>query len=178
MLKTRIRMISPAMLSGLAVCVLLTSCAGTASVPTATESAPVGSASSSPGVGALMPPVEDDRQAPEAAVLTSDDRAAAVELATAVMAAFSRTDVDAQAWINGLYPLLTAKAASRAEGTNPALVPVHTITGPAVLNDRPTRIGAVAMVPTDAGIYTLLLVWDERAGVWLCDRIGAPRDER
>lgn len=151
--------------------VVLVSCApAESSAPTSTPSLSV---PASPA-----PLSEDDPQAPVAAELTTDEAAAASAAASAVMTAFARTTVNAQSWINGLYPLLTSRAAGRHEGTNPQLVPVHEVTGPVVLDVDPTRAAAFATVPTDAGEYTLLMVWEDRAGVWLCDRIVAPQGDR
>jgi hypothetical protein len=97
--------------------------------------------------------------------------AAAVAAAEKVMTVFGQPDLDPDTWIRNLYPLLSQAGAAAYEGTDPATVPVHQVTGPGTLLDGSTEVALVIQVPTDAGPYTVALSRTSTTSPWLADRI-------
>lgn len=89
------------------------------------------------------------------------------------MRAYARPGRRPHAWWAALRPHLSAAAQAVYAGTDPRQVLARRITGPASLT--PACLPAVARVavPTDAGIYLLLLI--RSAGQpWAVERITAP----
>lgn len=124
------------------------------------------------------PALEPARQAPPVPELSAERAALALETADAVMTRFVRGELPAAEWAAGLYPLLTEAAGALIARTDPALVLATAVTGVPLLRVDSTGAGAVLQVPTDAGLYTLLLLWDERGGGWRCDRIAPAEGAR
>ena len=100
-------------------------------------------------------------------------RSAARRQATAALRAYARPDRGSQAWWAHLRPHLSETAQTAYAGTDPRRIPVESITGPARLT--PASLAALARVaiPTEDGIYLLLLsrTSDQR---WAVERIIAP----
>ena len=97
--------------------------------------------------------------------------AAAIAAAEKVMTVFGQPDLDPDTWIRNLYPLLSQAGAAAYEGTDPATVPVHQVTGPGTALAGSTEVALVIRVPTDAGPYAVSLSRTSTAGPWLADRI-------
>ncbi len=115
---------------------------------------------------------DQDHQEPEA-VPTWDQaaRADALEVARRTMQAFGRPTLDEATWWKELAPLLTTAAVVAYTGTDPAEVPVNTISGEPVLAEDSSAYLARVAVPTDAGTYTVLLVREGAGQPWLAERI-------
>lgn len=106
--------------------------------------------------------------APEAG---SDSQTGAIAAATLALERFARPDLDYNTWWAELLPLLTEQAGVAYEGTDPAEIPVHQVTGAGIVLDRSTEVSLIVQLPTDAGLYNVTLT---RAGLdapWLADRI-------
>lgn len=102
-------------------------------------------------------------------------RAAAVTSATEIMTAFARPTVDQGAWWRDLAPRLTPTARRLYATVDAANVPAQGVTGPAKLVDDTTPYLAGVDVPTDAGVYRVLLTRSDANAPWLADQIR-PRE--
>jgi hypothetical protein len=96
----------------------------------------------------------------------------AATTATTLMRLYARPGVDADAWLNGLYPFLTQGAAAAFAHTDPATIPAHTVTANPEVLPVSTTDGAVVDVSTDAGTYRVLLLGS--GGGWAADQITPP----
>lgn len=145
----------------------------TAAVPPAASPATVSTAVAS------GPPVDSDQQIPSPFGAPTDDaqsHTAAVAAATTAMTAFTRTALPYATWYAQLMPLLSVTAAQAYAGTIPANIPAHTLTGPAkyVASSTSTAYLARVSVPTNVGVYVVLL---SRVGAgmgWLVERFTSP----
>jgi hypothetical protein len=99
---------------------------------------------------------------------------AAAQAATAAMTLFASHPDDAQAWWSQLQPLLSPTAARDYVGVDPANVPAHRVTGPAVLEQDASAYLATAVVPTDHGGYTVLLSRQGGDQPWLVESLTPP----
>jgi hypothetical protein len=124
-----------------------------------------------------MPPdgLDGDEVLPTAPPANTDSISAAVALAGKLMTAFARPNIDATAWINGLYPYLTQSAGAAYSATDPAQVPTHKVLGPGAVVEGATAYALVVRVPTDIGDYTVSLTRKQPADPWLAERITPPR---
>ncbi len=101
---------------------------------------------------------------------------AAAAAATRFMQAFARPDLSEAAWWARVGPLLTASGQQAVYGTDPALVPVTKLTGPAVVLPNAEKDARIVTVPTDIGDYTLFLLWDRPTSRWLVETAQPPDD--
>jgi hypothetical protein len=100
---------------------------------------------------------------------------AARSVAMLAMNDFARVDRDADAWSNALARWLTPQAASDFVDTDPAEVPVMEVIGPPKLVvDLNNGFGVTAIVPTDAGEYTVRLLRQSAEHPWKVTRIAPP----
>ncbi|WP_440711802.1 hypothetical protein [Herbiconiux sp. YIM B11900] len=102
---------------------------------------------------------------------SEDSRESALDAAEKVVAAFAQPTLDAQTWMNNLYPLMTQAGAAAYEGTDPAKVPVRQVTGTGKILDGSTEVALIVEVPTDAGPYNVSLSRTGPDAPWLADRI-------
>ena len=101
---------------------------------------------------------------------------AAGNAAIRFMQAFARPDLSEAAWWARLGPLLTTSGQEAAWGTDPALIPVREVTGPAVVLPGAEKDARTVDVPTDIGDYTLFLLWDRPTSRWLVATYQPPPD--
>ncbi len=101
-------------------------------------------------------------------------RAKAETTAVQVMTRFARRTVSADQWWNDLAPLMTPKAAQAYRYTDPANVPPTKVTGPANVTTASIPLVARVGVPTDAGIYLVILSRTDQSPDWLAERITPP----
>ena len=108
--------------------------------------------------------------------LTLDDasRASAIERGQKVMSLFARRNVPATQWQADLAPYLTPQAATAYQYVDPANVPPTKITGPVTLTPASTQLVARVSVPTDAGVYLVIMSRTDESPTWLADRIMPP----
>lgn len=143
--------------------------AGTSiAVPTGLTPAPTG-----------LPEVRDDgstaRPQPVSTLRLDDaSRKAATDAATKAMTLFARREVPAQRWLDDLAPLLTPPAAQAYAGTDPAKVPPAKVTGRASITPASVSRLARVAVPTDAGVYLVILSRNATDPRWLIERITPP----
>ena len=105
---------------------------------------------------------------PEAAEASQTSAIAAAEN---VMVAFGQPQLPYQAWIDGLYPLMSQAGAAAFQGTDPQNVPVHQVTGAGTLLEGSTEVALIVQVPTDAGPYNVSLSRPTSEAPWLADWI-------
>lgn len=106
--------------------------------------------------------------------LDEDSRTSALDSGMRVMTLFARRDIPAEQWINDLAPHLTLKAAQAYNHTDPTNVPATRITGAPTLTPASTPLVARVSVPTDAGVYLVILSRTDENPTWLADRIMPP----
>lgn len=104
---------------------------------------------------------------------TARSTAAAVAART-FMQAFARPDLSETAWWARVGPLLTPSGRQAVTGTDPALIPVTTVTGPAKVLPNAEKDARIVTVPTDIGDYTLFLAWDRARSRWLVQTAQPP----
>lgn len=106
--------------------------------------------------------------------LGPDDREAARRTARAAMSAYARPHAGPARWWQDLSPLLSPEARTAYTGTDPAGIGVRTVTGPAAL--APSSLPALARVsvPTDVGVYLVVLSRTPQASGWRVERFIAP----
>lgn len=107
-------------------------------------------------------------------VLDDTSRSDAIAAATKVMALFARRGVSAEQWWHDLVPLMTAKAAQAYKDTDPANVPPTKVTEAAKVTPASTPQVARVSVPTDAGVYLVILSRTDQSPNWLTERITPP----
>lgn len=110
----------------------------------------------------------------------TDARQAAASTGVAGVAAFIRKDLDPPTWAAGLTPLLSATAQAAYLGddpqvpsTDPQNVPGEQVTGAPQAREGDSPYLAEVTVPTDAGMYSVLLSRDDGGG-WLVERYELP----
>lgn len=113
-------------------------------------------------------------QAPSTLVLEDADRASAIERATILMTLFARRDVPAEQWHAELATYLTPKAVVEYQYTDPANVPPTEITGEAALTPASSPGVARVSMPTDVGLYLVIMSRTDENPIWLADRIIPP----
>nr|WP_205834931.1 hypothetical protein [Arthrobacter sp. SF27] len=97
------------------------------------------------------------------------------ETAEQAMADFARPGVEEQRWANDLARWLTPQATADYSAVDPANVPAHRVTGPATLSvDETNGYGVTALVPTNAGTYTLQLLRTGEEAPWKVNRLTPP----
>lgn len=116
-------------------------------------------------------PVVDDAEviAPDEA--STDARAAALERADEIMTAFARPDLDADEWYAELVPMLSQSGGFAYEGTDPATIAAHQVTGAGTILEGSTDVALIVSVPTDAGDYLVSLSRGSTDAPWLANRI-------
>lgn len=177
----------------LSLAAALTACSSSTSpAPSTSTSAPSSSTSQSStstsgvvipsGVPTASPSatVENDDGSDQTpgAPLVLDDAAKASALATGtkVMHLFARRNAPAATWWSDLVPLLTAQAQQAYQGTDPRNVPPTKITGEAKLTPASKAQVARVSVPTDVGVYLVILARTPDQPTWLADRIMPPEN--
>lgn len=99
-----------------------------------------------------------------------ESRQGAIDAAVTAMVAFARPDADFESWWAQLEPLLTAEAAQDYAYVDPATVPARTVNGSGMIVDDTSAYLARVAVPTDAGIYTVIVTRTDADAPWLVSR--------
>ncbi|WP_104251419.1 hypothetical protein [Pseudoclavibacter sp. RFBA6] len=111
------------------------------------------------------------------ATLDADARTSAEATADQAMRAYARPTLDAQTWWTELSALMTQQARQDYQYVQPSAIPANAITGPAALTDDTSAYVVHVDVPTNAGIYTVILTRQDGASSWLVARITPPMPE-
>lgn len=114
--------------------------------------------------------------APSTLKLDEESRSSALKLGEKVMRLFARRDVSAEQWFAELAPHLTPDAAMAHQYTDPQNVPVTRVDGPPTLTPASTELVARVAVPTDIGIYLVILTRTDELPSWLANEIIPPED--
>ena len=101
-------------------------------------------------------------------------RAAVTAAAATALTAFARPDLSYEQWWTALRPHLSAPAQVDYAYVDPASVPAKDVTGAAQIVDESSAYVAQVQVPTDVGIYTLVLSRADADAAWLTERITPP----
>lgn len=149
----------------------LTGCVGTTASPTVAPPSSSTSAPSTPSVTAVPGAPTDDASVLPVPEAGTDSQADAITTAEKVVTTFGQTTLDATTWMNNMYPLLTQTGAAAYEGTDPAQVPVHQVTGAGTILGGSTEVALIVQVPTDAGLYNVSVSRPGASAPWLADRI-------
>lgn len=169
---------TPTAAAGLLAVALLVSCHPEApGGPTPPASRPASAAGASPSASA--PVVWSDgstRAAPKPGRLGLDDtsRQQAIGLAEQALALYARPDVTYDQWWADLSPLLSAQATLAYATVDPGTISVRAVTGDANLPSWDTPEVARVPVPTDVGVFLVVLSRSETDPVWRVERFMAP----
>ena len=166
------------------ICTLaLTGCAGNQDSPgeEPPENTPSASATM-PDLNQFTPPPSgyvDDHTGEKVAPIAvptwdAESRSSVVAAAEKAMAAFARPALEEDTWWAELEPLLNEQAAQDYSYVDPANIPATAITGPGSLTDESSAYVGYVDVPTDAGIYRLILNRSDAGSPWLVSRISPP----
>ena len=90
------------------------------------------------------------------------------------MTAFAQPDLDFELWWAGLEPLLSGSAIQAYRTVDPAQIPATEVVGEASLPGWDTPRIARVGVPTDAGVYLVIVSRNEADPVWRVERITPP----
>lgn len=150
--------------------------------PPSTSQQPAPAWSPPPGADLSPAPtgVEDDTQPgvtiTPLAVPTWDasSRAAAVARAAEIMTAFAQPTRPYEDWWADLAPLLSEQAQQDYSFVDPTNIPVSALTGAPVLVDESSAFLARVEVPTDVGVYELLLSRTDATAPWVGESITPP----
>lgn len=104
------------------------------------------------------------------------DRAEAASVAQKVMVLFARPGVDATRWMKDLEPYLSPQAQQDYQGSNPANVPARKVTARAAVVATDSARLARVHVPTDAGVYLVVLSRSPGDPTWRVERITPPEE--
>lgn len=104
----------------------------------------------------------------------ADQRAAAIAAAEKALTAFARPDLSPTDWWAALSPLLTSQAQQDYQYVDPANIPAHQVTGAGQIVDESSRYAVYVDVPSDAGMYTIVLTRINGAAPWLAARFTPP----
>ena len=163
---------------GAVAAALLTACVASEPAPlssSSSESMPTGLPSRPAGIPEQRDDGTTGTPMPTSTLMLDDSaRTSALDVGVTVMTLFARRDVPADQWIDDLTPYLTAGAAQAYRHTDPLNVPPTRVTGePTLTPDSTPLVGRVA-VPTDDGVYLVILSRDDEHPNWLADRIMPP----
>lgn len=129
---------------------------------------------------AVAGPNDEDAELPTPGAYPTWDaraRAYALRVAETAMRAFARPEIGEATWWAELSPLLSPAASSAYQGTDPAEVPARTVTGEPTLVDESSTYLAPVSVPTDVGVYLVLLSRADQGSPWLVERITPPEND-
>jgi hypothetical protein len=161
------RKTAAALILAIATVTALTGCVGQGlkSSPGPTSTLPAGLPST-----ASTAPVDagEVTAAPEA---VADSQQKAIAAAVKVMHTFAQPQLSADKWWAQMLPLLSQQGGVAYEGTDPAQIPAHQVTGTGTVLPDSTEVSLIVQVPTDAGLYTITLTRPDASASWLADRI-------
>lgn len=161
----------------IAAALLCTGCAPAANPTPAPAGPPAAMASAPVSLSASSGPQAPGGTAPATTGITWDQASKdqAREAAGKAMADFARPGVEEKQWANDLARWLTPQATADYSAVDPANVPANRVTGPATLSvDETNGYGVTALVPTNAGIYTLQLLRTGEDAPWKVNRLTPP----
>ncbi|MBT1003973.1 hypothetical protein KIH31_15395 [Paenarthrobacter sp. DKR-5] len=163
-------------LTALAAILLCTGCASAATTRPASPSS-TSSVSSPASLSAGGRPQAPGGTVPASIGIAWDEqsRKDAATVASRAMADYARPGSDRTRWANDFARWLTPRATADYSTVDPANIPVSKVTGPATLRvDETNGYGVTAMVPTNAGTYTLQLLRTGRDAPWKVNRLAPP----
>ncbi len=133
--------------------------------PAPTRTLPTGLPSTAPtapvDAGEVTPAPEADE----------DSQSAALNAATKALQTFAQPQLSADKWWAQMLPLLSQQGAVAYEGTDPAQIPVHQVTGTGNVLEGSTEVSLIVQLPTDAGPYNITLTRPGADAPWLAERI-------
>lgn len=144
-----------------------------ATQPSARQSTPLPPAPS--GVPALLDDGSTGAPLPGSTLrLDTAARASSSAAAVRVMRLFVLRSVPADRWWRDLVPYLSAPAAQDFRYTDPARVPASRVTGVGVVLSDSVPLVVRVSVPTDAGVYLVVLSRTDESPTWVAERITPP----
>lgn len=168
--------------AALAAVLVLTGCAGQDKDNELTSASQTGGteAPSRPEKSTVPTPeyVDEDTLEPRPRVeVPTWDKASRVSVVTAAekaMRTFARPDLDQKTWWAGVQPLLTQRASRDYAYVEPSVIPASKVTGKGALELTDSAYVASVKVPTDAGVYTVMLNRDSGDAPWRVIRFTPP----
>lgn len=156
---------------GLAMGCLAVLCGCGAAATSPVSPTPSSSARSVPATSSASP---EGSSHPAGLVADAASAEAAKAAAIAGMTAFARVDLDYEDWWGGLSPLLSGSAVQAYRTVDPTQIPATRVIGEADLPSWDTPRIARVGVPTDAGVYLVIVSRNETDPVWRVERITPP----
>ena len=165
----------------IAAAVTLTACSAQDPAPTPTPT-PSSSGQTFPDAAPFSPVPsgaidEDSGEVIEPQPVPSWDeesREAAISAAETALRAYVRPDLSAEAWREGLTPLLDQKAAQDYSYLDPSRIVATEVTGAGTITDDTSAYVAFVDVPTNAGIYSVVVSRTDADAPWLTSRFVLP----
>lgn len=108
------------------------------------------------------------------AVWDAESEAAAIAAAESVMRAYARPDLDHDTWWQAFAPLLNDTTLADYAYLQPSTIQARTVTGGGVPLESSSALLAHIAVPTDIGMYTVLLNRADGESPWQVARISLP----
>lgn len=131
-----------------------------------------------------VPPgyIDEDTDTPivpaPVATWSDDARAAVIAAGVDAMTAFTRPGTDRRTWWDTLSPLLTPQARADYAYVSPETIPASRVIGNGVITDDTSAMVAHVEVPTDVGVYTVVLTRYDGSSPWLAARFTPPEGVR
>lgn len=122
--------------------------------------------------------VEHDEPEPQPLPSPTPDatsNAAALEVGSQAMAAFVRRELTEEQWWANLAPHLSDAAREAYTGTDPANVPASAVTGVGTVLPSSSGYLATVAVPTDVGVYEVLVSRAGQYAPWSVEQIIPPQ---
>lgn len=173
-------MTRPLTLTALAIAsVLLVSACSSDPEAAPTSASPSTSAESStpavpPTAGAINEDTGEEVTTAPVPVWDDASRESAVSSAEEVVRAFAQPELDFEQWWAQVQPLLDQKASRDYSYMDPAVIPASEVTGEGKLLDEDSAYVARVEVPTDVGVYTVIMSRTDAVAPWLTSRITPP----
>lgn len=157
--------------------VLLAGCSAPAPAPTATTTA-VATVSATPTpCGSCDGKPQAEHTGPANITLTAEAQTTALTAASEVMAAYTNTGLERDAWWAALAPLLTTGFATSAQYIQPSRLPVHELrSGPQPVQGQLNGYQVRASFETNDGSWTVIMTRTSATAPWLASNI-APTEE-
>lgn len=162
----------------LASVLLIGACSNDSEPPQTAATSSASAEPSSPAVPPSAGAINEDtgEEVTTAPVPVWDDasRESAVSSAEEVVRAFAQPELDFEQWWAQVQPLLDQKASQDYSYMDPAVITVTEVTGEGKLLDEDSAYVARVEVPTDAGVYTVIMSRTDADAPWLTSRITPP----
>lgn len=168
----------------LATALMLSACGGAQQANEPAPSNPPSATPTMPNLDQFTPAptgqLDEDTQetASPVEVPTWDEasRTSVIKAAETAMRAYAHPELDQKTWWAAVQPLLTQQAATDYSYLQPSVITAKKVTGAGKLVDDSSAYVGIVEVPTDDGIYTLILNRSAANAPWKVSRFTPPEE--